>query len=208
MLVYALMWLGYAQQWEWLSSLDTALLNSAHDYAAVHAEWVSAWDVFCTVLGPTAFRLAVAVAVIVLVVRRQWRLAMFLVITVELSGLATEIAKLLADRPRPASALVGAYGTSFPSGHAVGIVVCVLALLAVCLPRTRPALRPWLGMLGAMLILTIGAGRVLLNVHHPSDVLAGWALGYAYFIACLLVLPSPRALNAGDETPPVPGNEP
>jgi len=31
--------------------------------------------------------------------------------------------------------------------------------------------------------LAIGIGRVVLNVHYPSDVLAGWALGYAYFVA-------------------------
>ena len=36
-------------------------------------------------------------------------------------------------------------------------------------------------MLGAVLVVAIGIGRVVLNVHHPSDVLAGWALGYAYF---------------------------
>jgi undecaprenyl-diphosphatase len=34
-------------------------------------------------------------------------------------------------------------------------------------------------------VLAVGFGRVALNVHHPSDVLGGWALGYLYFAACM-----------------------
>ncbi|OHU24648.1 phosphatase PAP2 family protein [Mycobacteroides chelonae] len=188
-IVFALLWIGYAQQWDWLSRLDVAALAPAHDYGIAHPGWVTAWDMFATALGPGAFRIAVVVVIVVLLVQRQRRPAMFLLITVELSALVTELAKLLAGRPRPATRLVDAYGSSFPSGHALGVMVGVLALLTVFLPKAVAALRPWLVVLGGVLILAIGVSRVLLNVHNPSDVLAGWALGYAYFIACLLVLP-------------------
>jgi membrane-associated phospholipid phosphatase len=47
---------------------------------------------------------------------------------------------------------------------------------------------------------------VVLNVHHPSDVLAGWALGYAYFVACVLMVPPARPITVADETPAVPDN--
>jgi membrane-associated phospholipid phosphatase len=58
--------------------------------------------------------------------------------------------------------------------------------------------------LGAVIVIAIGVGRVVLNVHHPSDVLAGWALGYAYFVACLLMLPPTRPITEADETPAAP----
>ncbi|QCH21949.1 phosphatase PAP2 family protein [Mycobacteroides salmoniphilum] len=206
-IAFALLWLGYAQQWNWLSRLDVAALAPAHDYGIAHPGWVTAWDVFATVVGPGAFRIAVAVVIVVLLVRRQRHAAVFLLITVELSALVTELAKLLAGRPRPATKLVDAYGSSFPSGHALGVMVCALALLTVFLPKAIAALRPWLATLGGVLILTIGVSRVLLNVHNPSDVLAGWALGYAYFVACLLVLP-PWPLRAADAAQPAPDNEP
>ena len=60
----------------------------------------------------------------------------------------------------------------------------------------RPRWRGTLITLGVLLILTIGAGRVVLNVHHPSDVVAGWALGYAYFVGCLLLV-APVSATAG-----------
>ncbi|ORB51143.1 phosphatase PAP2 family protein [Mycobacteroides saopaulense] len=206
LIVFALLWLGYAQQWNWLSRLDVAALAPAHDYGIAHPGWITAWDVVATVFGPGAFRLAVAVIIVVLLVRRQRRTAVFLLITVELSALVTEIAKLLAGRPRPATKLVDAYGSSFPSGHALGVMVCVLALLTVFTPKAVAAFRPWFAVLGGALILTIGVSRVLLNVHNPSDVMAGWALGYAYFVACLLILP-PRPVRAAAEKPPALGSE-
>jgi membrane-associated phospholipid phosphatase len=130
-LLYAALWIGYAQQWKWLATLDSSALDVMHRYGAAHPGWVTGWDVFCTVLGPAAFRLAVLVVIVVALARRYLRVAMFLLISVELSGLVTEAAKALADRPRPSTALVPAAATAFPSGHALGVMVSVLALLTV-----------------------------------------------------------------------------
>ena len=130
---------------------------------------------------------------------------MFLLISVELAGLVTEAAKYAANRPRPATALVYAPSTAFPSGHALGVMVGVLALLTVALPVVRRPLRGWLIALGVVIVVAIGIGRVVLNVHHPSDVLAGWALGYAYFAVCLLLVPPSRPITVADEIPEAPG---
>lgn len=204
--VYALMWLGYVQHWTWLARVDAWALEPMHRIGEAHPVWVTAWDVFCTVLGPTVFRLIAVVVIVVALVRRNVHVAMFLVISVELAGLVTELAKTLVDRPRPDTAMVSALGTSFPSGHALGVMVSVLALLTVARPMVRPALRPWLVALGIVVIVAIGVGRVALNVHHPSDVIAGWALGYAYVVACLLLLPPRRPITQADETPAIPGS--
>lgn len=199
--VYALLWIGFASHWNWVTTVDSSLLEIGHSYGVDHPSWVVAWNVFCTVLGPTAFRLLTVAVIIFSLVRRNLRVAIFLVVSVELSGLITEITKYAASRPRPATALVSAPSTSFPSGHALGIMVAVAALLAVVLPVVRRPLRPWLVALGAVVVVTIGIGRVVLNVHYPSDVLAGWAFGYAWFVACLLTVPPTRPVTVTDETP-------
>jgi len=199
--VFALMWLGYAQQWVWLTNLDAAALAPAYRFGSAHPVWVTAWDVYCTALGPTVFRVAGLVVIVVLLIRRHRRTALFLVVTVEFSGLLTQLVKEIADRSRPGTAMVTALSTSFPSGHAVGVMICVLAFLTVGLPLLRPSWRGWAIALGVVVIVTIGAGRVVLNVHHPSDVIAGWALGYAYFVACRLLVAPVSALTPAGETP-------
>lgn len=206
--VYALMWIGFAAQWNWLTTMDTSLLQIGHRAGVAHPGWATAWNVFCTVLGPDAFRLATMIVIVVALVRRKGRVALFLVISVELTGILTEIAKHVAKRPRPATALVASPSASFPSGHAFGVMVGVLSLLTVFLPLVRRPLRGWLIALGALIVVAIGLGRVALNVHYPSDVVAGWAIGYAYFVACLLIILPSRPVTASDETPATLGTAP
>ena len=174
--------------------------------AIAHPGWVVFWDWFCLVLGPFAFRLVGLVVIVIALARRKVRMAMFLVISLELSGLITEAAKAAANRSRPEGALVSALSTSFPSGHALGVMVGVLAFLTLVLPIVRRPLRVWLIVIGVIIVLTIGFARVALNVHHPSDVLAGWALGYAWFAVCVLVLPPVVTITVADEKPAVPGS--
>ena len=186
--VYAAMWIGWVQGWVWLATLDSWCLDRFHEAGVAHPWWVPLWNGICTVFGPLALRIAVGALIVWLLFRRMVRTAMFLLLTVELSGVLTEVAKRLANRPRPATHMVQEYGTSFPSGHALGVMVGVLALLAVFLPLLADRWRIVATILGASIIAVVGIGRVALNVHNPSDVLAGWLLGYAYFVLCLPVL--------------------
>jgi membrane-associated phospholipid phosphatase len=206
LVVYATMWVGYLSQWSWLDAMDDRALDAAHGYGTAHPGWVLGWDLFCTVFGPAAFRLVTLALIIVAFVRRQVTVAVFLILSIELSGLVTETAKYLADRPRPSTALVHAPSSSFPSGHAVGVLVSVGALLIVGLPLLRAAWRRRLVVLGVLLVAAIGAGRVILNVHHPSDIIAGWALGFAWLTFCALVVPPRRRpVSEPDGTPVAPG---
>ena len=69
---------------------------------------------------------------------------------------------------------------SFPSGHSMG-AMAIYGLLAYLLSLHYPR-QAWLITLGAAgLILAIGASRMLLGVHWPTDVLGGYAAG-----ACVL----------------------
>ncbi|MDF2826693.1 MAG: PA-phosphatase, partial [Mycobacterium sp.] len=194
----------YLQQWSWVDGMDSWLLGLFTPIGAAHPAWVTAWDVFCTVLGPTAFRIGAVGVIIWLFIRRYVRAALFLVVSIELSGLVTQTFKYVADRARPDTAMVHAFGTSFPSGHALGVMVSVLALLTVLLPLIPVRWHRPLIVVGVAIVVLIGLGRVVLNVHHPSDVLAGWGLGYLWYLASMLMLrPLPLTISAAGK-PEVP----
>jgi membrane-associated phospholipid phosphatase len=205
--VYVSMWLGWSMPWHWVVGFDDAALAVTHRFGLAHPGWITSWDVFCTVFSPTTFRLLTLGLIVWALMRGQRRIALFLFVSVELAALLTEVAKAAANRPRPATAMVVAPSTSFPSGHALGTIVAVLALLVVALPLARPTFRRWLIGAGVVIVLAVGAGRVMLNVHNPSDVIAGWALGYVYFVGCLLLLVNWR-VKATAEIPATLGSAP
>ncbi len=93
-------------------------------------------------------------------------------------------------RHRPADSLVFAAGQSFPSGHAaVGIVFYGLIGYVVWrhLVHSRAA-RAATVAAAVLLIVATGAARVYLEVHYPTDILAGWAAGAFILFGTLVVL--------------------
>ncbi|EHI70012.1 phosphatase PAP2 family protein [Streptococcus ictaluri] len=88
--------------------------------------------------------------------------------------------KLLYQRPRPSiSHLVHAGGFSFPSGHAMGSMLILGALLIISYQRlSSKDLQITAVIFFSILIALIGLSRVYLGVHYPSDVLAGFILGF------------------------------
>lgn len=205
--VYVILWAGWSMQWSWLATVDAWGLDAFYRFGVDHPAWVTFWQVLCTVLGPNAFRLVGLVVIVIALRHRQFRLAIFLVLSVELSGLVTEALKAAAHRPRPTTALVYAPSWSFPSGHALCVSAAVLALAVVALPRIRRDRWRWVIAGGVLVVLAIGFGRVVLNVHNPSDVVAGFAAGYLWFTASLLVLIR-KPVSSADETPVAHGSAP
>jgi membrane-associated phospholipid phosphatase len=62
---------------------------------------------------------------------------------------------------------------SFPSGHST-TAGCLIAIGWIALPRLRVPL--------LLFGLSIGLSRVMVGAHYPSDVLAGWMLGFGFSV--------------------------
>jgi len=184
---YALLWVGWVAQWSWVTTLDTSLLAPAHRYGVAHPGWVTGWRWLSFVFGPWTFQITAVVVAFVALARRQRRTALFLLVGVVSSGLVTEVAKDIAQRARPLTALAHEPSWSFPSGHALGTMAGALGLCAVF--RTAQVARARLiEVLCAVIVVFVGVSRVVLNVHNPTDVLAGWLLGSLWFLVCLPLL--------------------
>src|SRR6516225_10703692 len=116
------------------------------------------------------------------------------------------VAKVIADRPRPylvtADAVLRqhpAHGTSFPSSHTAVTLAVAIALV--------PFLARPLAAGGIGYAVLVGCSRVYLGVHYPLDILAGAGLGMAVGGAVLLALGVllRRAGQAAQDRAPAPG---
>ena len=89
----------------------------------------------------------------------------------------------------------------YDSGHAVAAIVGVLALLTAASVLGLRVGRVTM-TLGVTVVLAVSFGRLAVNVHYPSDVIGGWALGYLWYLGWLLAIrPVGLTRAAADEAP-------
>lgn len=136
-----------------------------------------------TILGnTTTFVFVLLVAVLYLYFVKKWRVeGLFLAISGVVSGLLIVATKGLYARVRPAiEHLVVAQGFSFPSGHSAGSMMIYGFMLIIAHQRlTSKPIRLLVEGFFLALIFLIGLSRIYLGVHYPTDVLAGFLLGFA-----------------------------
>lgn len=140
--------------------------------------------------SPAILGLLVAATAAFLLLARRPRTAGFVVAAAGGGALVSLLLKAGFARPRPDLAPYGSqvFTASFPSGHAMLSAVVYLTLGAL-LARLVPGYwqKRYLMAVAVTLTTLIGASRVYLGVHWPSDVLAGWALGAAWALGCWIL---------------------
>lgn len=122
--------------------------------------------------------------------RKQWHLIAFYVSSVTGGTIAMVLLKSLFNRPRPTIVphLSPVSMESYPSGHSMMSAIVYLTLGAI-LARSTKSLPMRMYYLGSACILTLitGISRIMLGVHYPSDVLAGWCAGIIWAGSSYLV---------------------
>jgi undecaprenyl-diphosphatase len=168
-----------------------ALRDPSNAAAPVGPRWVQEAARDITSLGGTIVLALVTIAATgFLALVRKRRAALFVIAAVVGGGVLCVLLKAGFDRPRPdlVPHPVPVYSSSFPSGHAMLATVTYLtlgALLAEVQPRKR--VKAYLLGWAVTLSVLIGASRIYLGVHWPTDVLAGWCVGSAWALLCASV---------------------
>ena len=121
--------------------------------------------------------------VIYLLMQGRWKNAVVVAGASASGMILSEGLKIGFGRPRPelVPQLAEVHSLSFPSGHAMLSAVIYLTLGALLARFHKRKRERALIMLYAVLVtIMVGASRVYLGVHWPTDVIAGWALGAAW----------------------------
>lgn len=180
--------------WPYLAHLDQGVMTLVQEHRSAAAE---NFVVLVTGLGDfrTQFYAAAAL-LIILVVTRQWRHAVFACLTTLGAAVINQCMKQTFARARPTVLAEPLSTFSMPSGHASASFALFMTL-AVLAGRGQPVrLRlTWL-LLGAIPAASIAMSRVYLGVHWPTDVLAGMLLAFFVCATSLALVQNKQPLPA------------
>jgi undecaprenyl-diphosphatase len=177
----------------WMVRANTGLARSDRGVATWGAS--NASDVATSILraitdlGGTRFVVFAAIVVAVVEISRvpSWTVPVFVSVVVAGQNLVTNLVKELVDRARPdIDPLAGFSGASFPSGHSAAAAAAYAAFALLLSRRRSQPVQAGLAGAAAAIAVAVAASRVLLGVHWLTDVLAGLALGWAWFALCAI----------------------
>lgn len=178
-----------------LEGFDRHLLLLLRDPAdlerPIGPHWLPAIAQDVTALGSNVILVSVSLVVLGgLLLERKRGAALLTAVSILGGTVLSLLVKLLFERPRPdvVPHMVEVFTASFPSGHAMLSAVTYLTLGALMTRiQAGPRLKLYVMAVAVAVTLLVGASRIYLGVHWPTDVLAGWCLGSAWALSCWLV---------------------
>jgi undecaprenyl-diphosphatase len=198
-----------------LDGFDTALTDLTRGWADPAGWPVDVAHVIGLVTAPLWSALA-ATALVVTLLLTHHRAAAGLLAMSGIAGVTvSETVKMSMGRTRPPGAeeFEQDLDKSFPSGHAMVGIYLYLATGLVLIHLGRSLGLRWMEVVGRALVIVgplIGLSRLVLGVHWPSDIIAGWAFGSAVLLASALILwwPLDRGWPTRDEVQPAAATPP
>ncbi|MEE9355934.1 MAG: phosphatase PAP2 family protein [Methylococcaceae bacterium] len=157
-------------------SWDTRILTRAY---STSDPVLDRFFLIITWAGSLSFLIPMSISIAWVLVNLKFHLEAWL-LTLSLIGVSimTNLAKTLFDRHRPdlyPSIGLSPENASFPSGHTTQIMAFVFALYIV-LRRLNANHLSWYTVIASFLALTVAYSRIYLQVHYPSDVIAGFIM--------------------------------
>jgi membrane-associated phospholipid phosphatase len=122
---------------------------------------------FLNILPIAAVVVASIIAIIIVLVRKNWLVFIVAVAAAVLANVSTQVLKYgILSRPEKG---VDVLSNSLPSGHTTVAASAALVVFLVTSPRYRPLA----AVLGSTFSIAAGASTLVEQWHRPSDVVAG-----------------------------------
>lgn len=156
----------------------------------LHTRLLDRVMVAITFLGEPSVLLGLCLALGIWLLRRRQRSEATTLAIASLGAISLNfVLKDLFARARPTlwQRVVDVSLYSFPSGHAM-ISLVVYGMVGYLLATRFKRWSALIVSLTILLIVIIGLSRLYLGVHWPTDVIAGYAAGLVWLVACILSL--------------------
>jgi undecaprenyl-diphosphatase len=171
---------------------DLMILKSLRVRGNLHQpigpEWVELAMRDITSLGGGTVIVIITVVVVGFLLLQKNYNAMWLILIATIGGALVGFGlKELVGRERPPMIfhLVYVSSLSFPSGHSmISAVVYLTQAFLLSRIQKKKSIRVYIITVALVLTFLIGISRVYLGVHYPTDVLAGWSIGFAWAFLC------------------------
>ncbi len=152
-----------------------------HFFQSLRTLWSDGIFVVISELGDPFVNIVLFWAVLlVLLVKRCYRAAVFWVLAVVGGLLTVQFLEWAVSLPFPVAAYRGASAYGFPSGH-IAMGVILYGFLAILIVREIAAARRWGLVSGVVLVVfVLGFSRLYLGAHGLSDVLGGYFVGTSW----------------------------
>lgn len=166
-----------------------------------NSDWFNQLMHLASLVFEPALLTGLGLLVAVVLYRQRRRDLIAKVIVLSAGNIFTPFLKLFFARPRPSPTLITVLihesGFSFPSGHALGIVLFAASLVILF----RKPKRWWPVFVGTILVLLVGYSRIYLGVHWITDVLFGYAVaGLWIWAVARFIWPHISRLHDGKRT--------
>lgn len=180
---------GETQQFD--KQILAALRDPADPSRPIGPQWLLSAALDITALGSaTVLGLSVLAVTGYLLLQGMWRTGVFVFLASFGGWFINGALKELFQRPRPdvVPHLREVMTMSFPSGHALTSAVVYLTLGALLMRiADRRLVKLYCMLVAAAATILVGATRVYLGVHYPTDVLAGWLIGLSWALLCWII---------------------
>ena len=142
-------------------------------------EYLTVFYKMITIIADTYQSAIITILIVAfLYIKKHYREALFLAITMSACGIAMPLLKNIFSRERPDFyRLIEISGYSFPSGHTTSATTMYLTLAIVVLSIMNKLNKYFIFSIAVIGIVIIGSSRIYLGVHYPTDVMAGICLG-------------------------------
>lgn len=154
--------------------------------------------IVCTFFGSAQFLLPAYIILIVFyLLKKNKSYALDIALTGSCSTIIMFMLKNIFKRHRPSIPLIKSIvGYSFPSGHSLSsFVFCSLLAYLIFQTTLKNAVKYIITFCLLLTTFTIGLSRIVLNVHYPSDVLAGFCLGFVLVVIAFCLMNKERDKN-------------